>query len=96
MPEPIPSGQLPRIFFNTNFPRGVEFSNTGNGFLVSRQRGQFDSPACRFPRGCGRLAHQRTLTAGPTAISGDGYDVSLVPGNGKLRANGTSGRRVDL
>ena len=54
---------LPADFFNSNSPRGVEFSTPGTGFLVSANAGQATPTLFGFPSDFQVFSPQRLFTA---------------------------------
>ena len=68
---------MPGDFFNTNSPRGVEFSTPGNGFMVSANSGQTSAVLFGFPNDFQTFSAERLFTAVGSNIT----DVSFyLPG----------------
>lgn len=68
---------MPANFFNSNSPRGVEFSTPGTGFLVSANAGLVTPPLFGFPSDFQTFSPQRLFTA----VNSNTTDVTFfLPG----------------
>lgn len=68
---------MPANFFNSNSPRGAEFSTPGTGFLVSANAGLATPPLFGFPNDFQTFSPQRLFTA----VNSNTMDVTFfLPG----------------